>query len=169
MDKNILKMIRKEIGGFTSNYRCHEGARVIGEKLRAAGIDVKVRDGGVIYDTSFFLKELEDFSHPFSPEDLEDLSEDEKKELDKELKGEKIKSRLAVLHSWCEVKNGIGEVIVIDWHHNLNLSPTCGIQNNLIIKKKNDLPHTYVPFGINIGKWIIFLTFPLVRATKLRF
>lgn len=165
MDKDILrKMVEKEISSF-KNYRCHEAARIIGRKLKSLGVDVRVKDGGVIYDTSVFLKEIEDFFHPFSPEELEDLSEDEKKELGRE----KIKSRLTVLHSWCEVTNGTSDVIVIDWHVNLNLSPTCGIQNSLIIENKKDLPHTYVPFGINIGKRIIFLTFPIVRVTKLRF
>ena len=65
MEKDVLeKVVKGEIGEFPLNYRCHEGARMIAGKLRLLGIDVVVKDGGVIYDTSHFLKYFEDFFPP---------------------------------------------------------------------------------------------------------
>jgi hypothetical protein len=165
MERDALeKVISKETNNFSPNYRCHEGARIIAEKLKSLGMDVIVRDGGAIYDTSYFSKDIEDFL-PASVS--EDLSEEEKEGLAQELKGEEVKSKISIFHSWCEVREDSGNIIVIDWHACLKLSPGCGIENSLIIDSKNNLPHTYVPMGIAIGKLIILKMFP-PYAIKLR-
>ena len=65
MERDALeleKVVRKEIENFPQNYRCHEGARMIARKLRSpAGMGVVVRDGGVVYETAYFLKCFEEF------------------------------------------------------------------------------------------------------------
>lgn len=166
MNKNILRQaIREELKNFTPNYRCHEGARLIGQKMKSLNMDVSVKDGGVIYDTSYFMKDFFKDLLPDFPSD--DLSDEERESLEKELEGEKPKNRIGVLHSWCEVKDDSGNVMVVDWHAHLNLSSTCGIQGVLIIENKDNLPHTYIPMGKTIGKWIIFPVFP-PRVARLR-
>ena len=160
----LERTIREEVANFPSNYRCHEGARMIARKLRSLGIDVEVRDGGVIYDTSYFLKDLEDF---LDSSLLESSSEEERKLLEKELRPIEEVRKVSNLHSWCEFRDDSGAVIVIDWHAHLLLSPCLGVENNLIIDRKDDLPHKYIPFGIVIGKWIFFWVFPL-HTIKLR-
>ena len=140
MERDALeKVIKKEINNFPLNYRCHEGARMFAKKLKSLGVNVDVKDGGVVYETAYFLKCFEEFL-PASM--LEDLSEEEKRELAQELKGEEIKSKISVLHSWCEVKENLNNpIVVIDWHASLKLSSDCGIENNLIIDNKNNFIH----------------------------
>lgn len=167
MDKNTLKKTaRDEIKNFDPNYRCHEGARLIGRKLKSLDMDVIVKDGGVIYDTSYFMDDL--FNDLLSDFSSDCLSNEERRELEKELEEEKPRNKKGVLHSWCEVEDNAGNIIVVDWHASLILSSTCGVDNVLIVENKKNLPHTYIPMGKAIGRWIIFLTFP-PRLARLKF
>ncbi|MCX6763576.1 MAG: hypothetical protein NTZ97_02485 [Candidatus Moranbacteria bacterium] len=156
--EDLAKKLREEIRNFAPHYRCHEGARIIQKKLKSLEIKAKVRDGGVIYDSSLFARDMEDFCSEIMAS-FQNLPETERKRLEKELRaGEEIE-KMAILHSWCEFKNN-GDTIVIDWHATLKPTSDCGIQNILIIESKNKLPHRYVPMGIKIWKWIIFPLLP---------
>jgi len=172
MERDALeleKVVRKEIENFPQNYRCHEGARMIARKLRSpAGMGVVVRDGGVVYDTSYFSKNLEDFSPASLFKDFENFSDEEKRGLTEELNAGEKKGKLFVIHSWCEFEDHNSKsTIVIDWHAHLKLPQNNGVHDLLIIDNKNNLPHAYIPMGIAFRKWIIFRTFP-PQAIKLR-
>ena len=151
--EELRKIALEETKNLPSNYRCHEVARLIKSKLKLLGINVKVKDGVVGYDASFLVQEhIKDF-----------LEEDEE-----EIVRERAKGKLWLFHSWCEVVDGQNDLIVIDWHNSLELSPELAIGGLLIVEYKKNLPHDYYRRGITIGKWIVSTAkFPLY-FTKLR-
>ena len=165
---DLIETIREKMNTIVRDlegYQCHEGARIIARELSRFNINVVVKDGGVIYDTSYF----KDFSPRSIVDGFDNLPREVQAGIIQELGAGEKKSKLPVLHSWCEYKNRRlrKENIVIDWQGNLSLPQNRGIDNLVIIGSKKDLPHKYISMGINIGKWIIFLTSPL-RVIRLK-
>jgi hypothetical protein len=118
-------------------WRCHELARVIGNKLSSFNWKVRVNDGIVIYDLVVLYK---DFAALFFKDD--DEKSEESKELEKglliEIEHLTMKyenEKLRVIHSWCEVCNSQNEIIVIDYHGIIRLSENhiMGLSPNTIL------------------------------------
>lgn len=151
--EELRRVVLEETKNLNSNYRCHEVARVVKNKLELLGMNVKVKDGVVGYDVPFLAQEhIKDF-----------LEEDEE-----EIVREEAKGKLWLFHSWCEVVDSQNDLIVIDWHNSLELSRELTLGEVLIVEYKKNLPHNYYRRGITIGKWIIStVKFPLY-FTKLR-
>jgi len=136
-------------------YRCHETARKIADNLNAKGISTEVKDGIAVYDNFSLLKDfLTYFVGDFTEESIQEILKDSQR-------GE---SR--VLHSWCEIPQEDG-LVVVDWHAHLKLSEDESVDRLLIVEKKDLLLHDYFSTAINRGKWIIFRRFPPL-FTKLR-
>ena len=156
--KELKEVALKEADCFPKNFRCHEAARKIGNQLRLLGVDVDIKDGVVAYSSSSLLK---DFLS--SMDFFEGLSEEAKRELIERDRKKKIR----VFHSWCEVADNQDDVIVVDWHAFLQVSRDESLERILIVERKKNLPHSYSPVGITIGKWIILKMLPLY-AIRLR-
>jgi hypothetical protein len=156
--KWLRKVALEESNGLPNNFRCHEVARKIGNRLRLLGVNVDVKDGLVEYDTSSLVM---DFLS--SMDFFDNLSE----EMKSELAGKNIKKKIQVFHSWCEVADGSGDIVVVDWHACLKLSRDESLEKILIVERKSSLPHNYSSVGIVVGKWIILKKFP-PYATRLR-
>ena len=156
--KELRDVVIKETKNLPDNYRCHEAARKIGNKLRLLGINVDIKDGIVVYDTHSLLRNFlasMDFSHGLP------------KKVKREMIGKGVKRKLRVFHSWCEVTENKNNVIVVDWHARLKISRDQTLEGILIVEKKKNLPHSYNPIGITLGRRIVFKGFPL-HATRLR-
>jgi len=149
--KELGGIALKETNGLANNFRCHEAARKIGNQLKSLKLNVDIRDGVAVYDSSSLLKDFLSSMDFFSG-----LSE----EIKKELLGRDIKKKIRVFHSWCEVTDEQNDIIVVDWHSSLELSRGEWLERILIVEKKKNLPHNYFPLGVTIGKWIIFKIFP---------
>jgi len=157
--KELEEIALKEINGLPKNFRCHEAARKIGNQLRLLRVNVAIKDGVVVYNPSSLLKDFFSSNMDF----FEGLPGEAKREL---LERE-TKKKIRVFHSWCEVTDNQDDIIVVDWHAFLEVSRDESWERILIIERKKNLPHSYFPVGITIGKWIIFKVLP-PYATRLR-
>jgi len=157
--KELREIVLGEMKDLPPKYRCHEVARIIGNKLSSLGWNVAIRDGIVVYDT-FFLRR--NFLNSFWK--YMNFS----KEIKEEMLGKKMKKKLRVFHSWCEIIENQDNVIIIDWNAYLELSRDQALEHILIIEDKENLPHKYNPIGVTVGRWIILKMFPPL-AIRLRF
>ncbi len=154
--EELREIVLEETKNRHSNYRCHEVARLVRNKLKLLGMNVKVKDGVVGYDV-FSLVE----------EHIKDFFEDEE-EIPEKIPREKTERKLWLFHSWCEVIDSQGDLIVIDWHNSLELSRELTLGEVLIVEYKKNLLHNYYRGGITIGKWIISTVKIPPYFTKLR-
>jgi len=142
-------------------YRCYEIARMIASRLKCHKLDIELRDGIVEYDIRSLL-----VSHLLPSFDFLSLSAEEERKLIEE-QMEKAKNTIRVAHSWCDMEQREGTVVV-DFLPRFVVHSDTTLGSVLTIGKKEELPHTYCPVGRTFGRWLIIPTGRIPYVTRLR-